>query len=76
MDSHLMNMTNGSTSPRSASPDRRASLTGEPSDLEIMKQLQEEALIPLKEDVADWLYKTLGELQSTSTYIKHHLASI
>ncbi len=61
MDSHLMNMTNGHSSERCASPMRRASLTGEDSDFELMQQWQEEALIPLKEDLADWLNKTLGE---------------
>ena len=39
---------------------RRASLTGEPSDLDFLKFQQEEALVPLKEDLADWLNKLLG----------------
>ncbi len=40
---------------------RRASLTGEPSDLELLAQWQEDSLIPLKEDLAEWLAKTLGK---------------
>lgn len=40
---------------------RKTSLTGEDSDLEIFQQLQKLAFIPHKEDVAEWLNKTLGE---------------
>ena len=39
---------------------RRASLTGEPTDLDLLAQWQEETLLPLKEDLAEWLCKTLG----------------
>ena len=40
--------------------DRKQSLTGDDSDLELFQQWQALAVIPLKEDVAEWLNKTLG----------------
>ena len=64
-----MNMTNGQNGHRGASPDRRASLspdrraslTGEDSDFDMMQHWQDLALIPLKEDIADWLNTILGK---------------
>lgn len=50
---------NGNTDAGSAG-DHRNSLTGEDTDLEIIQQRREDALTPLKEDLAEWLNKTLG----------------
>ena len=52
---------------------RRASLTGEPSDLELLAQWQEDSLIPLKEDLAEWLAKTLGKSQIRTHMLKYQL---
>ena len=41
--------------------ERKHSLTGEDTDLELFDQFKSEALLPLKEDLADWLNKTLGK---------------
>ena len=51
--------TNGNTDAGDAGIHRN-SLTGEDTDLEVIQQRREEALLPLKEDLAEWLNKTLG----------------
>ena len=45
---------------------RRPSLSGEDdeADLDFLAELKEQALAPIKEDLADWLAKTLGSLFS------------
>ena len=40
--------------------DRKTSLTGEDQDFELLNELKEQALVPLKEDLAEWLNKTIG----------------
>ena len=40
---------------------RPSVLTGEDGDFEILAKWREEALLPIKDDLADWLCKTLGE---------------
>ena len=40
--------------------DRSTSLTGDDSDMELLQQWQAAALIPLKEDIAEWITKTIG----------------
>ena len=52
-------------SPRERRP---ASLTGEPTDLDLLAQWQEETLFPLKEDLAEWLSRTLGQPHLHSTF--------
>ncbi len=43
---------------------RQPSLTGEDeSDLDFLTELKEAALVPLKEDLSEWLSKLLGELR-------------
>ena len=51
----------GCKSPDRPVSSRRASFTGEQADLDFLHQQQEDSLIPLKEDLADWLNKLLGE---------------
>lgn len=41
--------------------DRKPSLTGEDSDWDVLQLWQDEALIPLREDITEWLNKTLGK---------------
>ena len=46
----------------SSTGDRKTSLTGEESDLEMFGMVKAEALLPLKEDLSEWLNKSIGEL--------------
>ena len=43
---------------------RPSILTGEDGDFEILAKWKEEALLPIKDDLSDWLVKTLGQLSS------------
>ena len=42
--------------------DRKTSLTGEDQDFELLNDLKEQALLPLKEDLSEWLNKTIGNV--------------
>lgn len=53
-----------SSSASSSSPlsNELLKLTGDDNDLDLLQQYKVQALIPLKEDLADWLNTVLGKL--------------